>query len=69
MQDMKMRDQLAGLENEGKVSMENQFVKKCLKAVVLMYRIIPVLHVYHHHHHHHHHLFESGDMAHKKRNK
>jgi len=28
MRDMKMRDQLAGVENEGKVGMENQFVKK-----------------------------------------
>jgi len=43
---MKMRDQLAGVENEGKVSMESQFVKKCLKAVVFMCWIIPSLHVY-----------------------
>ena len=31
MQDMKMRDQFAGMENAGKVSMESQSVKKCLK--------------------------------------
>jgi len=41
-----MQDQLAGVENEGKVSIENQFVKKCLKAVVFVCRIIPSLHVY-----------------------
>jgi len=27
--DMKMRDQFAGVENAGKVSMESQSVKKC----------------------------------------
>jgi len=31
MRDMKMQDQLAGVENAGKVSMESQSVKKCLK--------------------------------------
>jgi len=35
MRDMKMRDQIAGVENTGKVSMESQSVKKCLKVVVL----------------------------------
>jgi len=34
MRDMKMRDQIAGVENAGKVSMESQSVKKCLKVVV-----------------------------------
>jgi len=46
MQNMKIRDQLAGVKNEGKVSMESQFVKKCLKAVVCVCRIIPSLQVY-----------------------
>jgi len=46
MQDMKMRDQLAGVQNDGKVSMENQLVKKCLKAIVFVYRIMPSLYVY-----------------------
>ena len=30
MRDMKMRDQIARVENAGKVSMESQSVKKCL---------------------------------------
>ena len=34
-------DQFAGVENAGKVSMESQSVKKCLKVVVLMCRVIP----------------------------
>ena len=34
MRDMKMRDQIAGVENAGKVSMESQSVKKCLKSVL-----------------------------------
>jgi len=37
MRDMKMRDQIAGVETAGKVSM----VKKCLKVVVFVYRVIP----------------------------
>ena len=41
MRDMKMRDQIAGVENAGKVSMESQSVKKCLKVVVFVCRIIP----------------------------
>ena len=36
MRDMKMRDQIAGVENAGKVSMESQSVKKCLKVVVFV---------------------------------
>ena len=39
--DLKMRDQFAGVENAGKVSMESQSVKKCLKVVVFMCRVIP----------------------------
>ena len=38
---MKMRDQFAGVENAGKVSMESQSVTKCLKVVVFVCRIIP----------------------------
>ena len=41
MRDMKMRDQFAGVENAGKVSMESQSVKKCLKVVVVVCRVIP----------------------------
>ena len=46
MQDLKMRDmnlrhQIAGVENAGKVSMESQSVKKCLKVVVFVCRVIP----------------------------
>ena len=43
MRDMKMRDQIAGVENAGKVSTESQSVKKCLKVglVVFVYRVIP----------------------------
>ena len=37
----KMRDQIAGVENAGKVSMESQSVKKCLKVVVFVCRVIP----------------------------
>ena len=36
MQDMKMRDQFARVENAGNVSMESQSVKKCLKVVVFV---------------------------------
>ena len=36
MRDMKMRDQFARVENAGKVSMESQSVKKCLKVVVFV---------------------------------
>ena len=43
MRDMKMRDQIAGVENAGKVSMESQSVKKCLKVVVFVCRVIPSL--------------------------
>ena len=43
MRDMKMRDQIAGVENAGKVSMESQSVKKCLKAVVFVCRVIPLV--------------------------
>jgi len=43
---MKMQDLLAGVENEEKVGMKSQFVKKCLKAVVFACRIMPSLHVY-----------------------
>ena len=39
--DMKMRHQIAGVENAGKVSMESQSVKKCLKVVVFVCRVIP----------------------------
>ena len=41
MRDMKMRDQFARVENAGKVSMESQSVKKCLKVVVFVCRVIP----------------------------
>ena len=41
MRDMKMRDQIAGVENAGKVSMESKSVKKCLKVVVFVSRVIP----------------------------
>ena len=41
MRDMKMRDQTAGVETAGKVSMESQSVKKCLKVVVFVCRVIP----------------------------
>ena len=40
MRDMKMRDQIAEVENAGKVSMESQSVKKCLKVVVFVCRVI-----------------------------
>ena len=36
-----MRDQFAGVENAGKVSMESQSVKKCLKVVLFVCRVIP----------------------------
>ena len=38
---LKMRDQIAGVENAGKVSMESQSVKTCLKVVVFVCRVIP----------------------------
>jgi len=41
MRDMKMRHQIAGVETAGKVSMESQSVKKCLKVVVFVCRVIP----------------------------
>ena len=55
MRDMNLRHQFARVEiaghenagpicrgeNAGKVSMESQSVKKCLKVVVFMYRVIP----------------------------
>ena len=41
MRHMKVRDQIAGVENAGKVSMESQSVKKCLKVVVFVCRVIP----------------------------
>jgi len=41
MRDMKMRDQIAGVENAVKVSMESQSVKKCLKVVAFVCRVIP----------------------------
>ena len=41
MRDMKMRHQNARVENVGKVSMESQSVKKCLKVVVFVCRVIP----------------------------
>ena len=41
MRDMKMRDQIAEVETAGKVSMESQSVKKCLKVVVFVCRVIP----------------------------
>ena len=41
MRNMKMRDQFARVENAGKVSMESQSVKKCLKVVVFVCRVIP----------------------------
>ena len=40
VRDMKMRDQIAGVETAGKVSMESQSVKKCLKVVVFVCRVI-----------------------------
>ena len=43
MRDMKMRDQIAGVETAGKVSMESQSVKKCLKVVVFVCRVIPAV--------------------------
>ena len=36
-----MRDQIAGVETAGKVSMESQSVKKCLKVVAFVCRVIP----------------------------
>ena len=39
MRDMKMRDQIAGVENAGKVSMESQSVKKCLQVAVFVCRV------------------------------
>ena len=50
MRDMNLRHQVArvenagpncGVENAGKVSMESQSVKKCLKVVVFVCRVIP----------------------------
>ena len=41
MRDMNMRDQIAGVETAGKVSMESQSVKKCLKVVAFVCRGIP----------------------------
>ena len=46
MRDMNFRHQIAGVENAryenaGKVSMESQSVKKCLKVVVFVCRVIP----------------------------
>jgi len=41
MRDMKMRGQIAGVETAGKVCMESQSVKKCLKVVVFVCRVIP----------------------------
>jgi len=41
MRGMKMQDQIVGVENAGKVSMERQSVKKCLKVVVFVCRVIP----------------------------
>jgi len=41
MRDMKMRHHVAGVENAGKISMESQSVKKCLKVVVFVCRVIP----------------------------
>ena len=41
MRDMKMRDQIAGVETAGKVSMESQSVKQCLKVVVFVCTVIP----------------------------
>jgi len=46
MRDMKMRDQFAWVENAGKVSMESQSVKKCLKLVVFVCRVIPSVKLY-----------------------
>ena len=37
MRDMKMRDQTAGVENAGKVSIESQSVKKCLKVGLVVF--------------------------------
>jgi len=41
IRDMNLRDRFAGVENAGKVSMESQSVKKCLKVVVFVCRVIP----------------------------
>ena len=41
MRDMNLRHQFARVENAGKVSMESQSVKKCLKVVVFVCRVIP----------------------------
>ena len=41
MRDMNLRHQNARVENAGKVSMESQSVKKCLKVVVFVCRVIP----------------------------
>jgi len=41
MRDMNLRHQIAGVETAGKVSMECQSVKKCLKVVVFVCRVIP----------------------------
>jgi len=43
MRDMNLRHQRARVENAGKVSMESQSVKKCLKVglVVFVSRVIP----------------------------
>jgi len=46
MRDMKMWDQFARVENAGKVSMESQSMKKCLKVVVFVCRVIPSVKVY-----------------------
>ena len=43
MQDMKMRDEFAGVEIARKVSMESQIVKKCLEVVVFVCRVIPAV--------------------------
>jgi len=42
MRDMlNLRHQIAGVETAGKVCMESQSVKKCLKVVVFVCRVIP----------------------------
>jgi len=46
MQDVKMRDQFAGVKNAGKVSMESQSAKKCLKVLAFVCRVIPSVQVY-----------------------
>ena len=48
MRDMNLRHQyarveIAGHENAGPVSMESQSVKKCLKVVVFVCRVIPLV--------------------------